>query len=188
MIFDLALQLDLAIFQWINSGASNIIFDMIMPGITHLGDFWAGWIFIVFLILINREPVSKGLRSGLFFSIIYGVTSQVQSAIRYYVDRPRPFIEHDVTVRLPYLVNTPPMDPGFPSGTTVITFMIATIASSEIKNLGKYRFILYSAACLVGFSRIYLGAHYPSDVIAGAMIGYGIPKLILSRDISGLGY
>ncbi len=56
MIFDLALQWDLAILKWINSGVSNIIFDIIMPGITYLGDFWAGWIFIFILILINRKP------------------------------------------------------------------------------------------------------------------------------------
>ncbi len=116
----------------------------------------------------------------MFSSLIYGSISVIQYAIRYYVDRPRPFIGHDVIVRLPYLAHTPPMDPSFPSGTTMIAFMIATIASCEIKNIRKYKFVLYCAACLVGFSRIYLGAHYPSDVIVGAMLGYGVTKPILS--------
>jgi undecaprenyl-diphosphatase len=180
MIFDLALYWDLRIFNWVNSGASNIICDKIMPGITYLGDFWAGWIFIIILIMINREAILSGLRLGLFSSLIYGCTSGAHSAIRYLVDRPRPFIDHEVIVRLPYLAHSPPTDPSLPSGHTVIAFMIATIASCEIKNIGKYKFILYGVACLVGFSRIYLGVHYPSDVVVGALLGYGVTKLILS--------
>lgn len=181
MIFDVILHWDLTIFNWINSGVSNIAFDKIMPWITYLGHFWAGWIFIIIFILMNWRTISSGFRLGLFSSLIYGCLSGTHHAIKYLVDRPRPFMDHEVIVRLPYLSAHPlPMDPGFPSGTTATAFMIATIASCEIKNIGKYKFILYGVACLVGFSRIYLGVHYPSDVAVGALLGYGVTKLILS--------
>lgn len=103
MIFDLVLHWDLTILNLINRGASNIIFDIIMPRITYLGHFWAGWIFIIILILINRRPILSGVRLGIFSSLIYGCISGAHYAIKYLVDRPRPFIDHEVIVRFPYL-------------------------------------------------------------------------------------
>jgi undecaprenyl-diphosphatase len=43
----------------------------------------------------------------------------------------------------------------------------------------RFRFIFYIAAGFIGWTRIYLGLHYPTDVIAGALLGYGITKLFL---------
>ncbi|MDP7260639.1 MAG: phosphatase PAP2 family protein, partial [archaeon] len=55
-------------------------------------------------------------------------------------------------------------------------FFAASILSVKMKNRA---WILYSLAALVGVSRIYLGYHYPLDVIFGALLGYGIGWLAL---------
>jgi undecaprenyl-diphosphatase len=64
----------------------------------------------------------------------------------------------------------------FPSSHAVNSFTTATLISKFYRNL---RFYLFSLASLIAFSRIYVGVHYPLDVISGAIIGLGFGILII---------
>lgn len=66
----------------------------------------------------------------------------------------------------------------FPSGHTAYAFAMATLFSDRYPKLKIPFFVL---AASTGIARIYLGKHYPSDVIVGAILGYAIPKLILKH-------
>jgi len=70
-------------------------------------------------------------------------------------------------------------DSSFPSGHTSSWFALATVYSAKYP---KYAIPLYGAGVLVGLSRIYLGEHYPSDVLAGAIIGVGVGYLTLKLE------
>jgi undecaprenyl-diphosphatase len=70
-------------------------------------------------------------------------------------------------------------DSSFPSGHTSSWFALATVYSNKYP---KYALPLYGAGVLVGLSRVYLGQHYPSDVLAGAVIGIGIGYLTLKLE------
>jgi undecaprenyl-diphosphatase len=68
----------------------------------------------------------------------------------------------------------------FPSGHTTLAFAMA-IALAHTRDRAVERYYLYTLAVLVGISRIYLGAHYVSDVIAGAAIGI-VASLVVVRN------
>ena len=69
-----------------------------------------------------------------------------------------------------------PKDFSFPSAHAATAFAAATILTFFDK---KHRWFYYTVAILISYSRIYLGCHYFLDVIAGAIIGYIISRLLL---------
>ena len=70
---------------------------------------------------------------------------------------------------------------GFPSGHTVAAFSIATVFAERYRRHRWVPWTAYGLAGLVGFSRITLQAHFPSDVFAGAVLGYTITHYIVLR-------
>jgi undecaprenyl-diphosphatase len=72
----------------------------------------------------------------------------------------------------------------FPSGHTATAFAGATVLSAYAP---RYRVAFYALACLIGFSRLYNGVHYPTDVLAGAVLGSCVAfALLRSRRLRGL--
>jgi len=87
--------------------------------------------------------------------------------LRVAIDRSRPWRRY----ALPHTLVPAPKDPSFPSGHTTIAFASATVLTFLQPRLGPALFLLAAA---IGFSRIYVGVHYPLDVLGGAVLGVGI--------------
>ena len=95
------------------------------------------------------------------------VCAGITSALKYSIDRERPFITYpDITKK------SNAGSPSFPSGHTSSAF--ATAASLSLAYPKWYIIVpSFGWASTVGYSRMHLGVHYPSDVLAGALIGAG---------------
>jgi undecaprenyl-diphosphatase len=105
-------------------------------------------------------------RWGVFALTLIAIVLADWSAmgIKALVDRPRPplrYAEPKTLVPLPH-------DASFPSGHAATSFAAATMLSFAFPRFAPYLFVLATA---VAFSRVYVGVHYPLDVIGGALLG-----------------
>ena len=129
---------------------------------TNLGEFGLIWIIITVLLLIPRRSRRAGICSALALIASLCVTNLF---LKNYVARVRPY---EVVEGLTSLLG-PVSEWSFPSGHASSSFAAATaIYKSRPKRVGVPCIIL---AALLAWSRLYVGVHYPSDVIGGAVIG-----------------
>ncbi|MGA2884352.1 MAG: phosphatase PAP2 family protein [Halobacteriota archaeon] len=140
-----------------NGGFLNTLFWWI----TFTGSF-------TFMVLITIALYLAGARKeALVFAVIFIITNAVGFGLKYAIARPRP---SDLGVK-------PEAEPSFPSAHTANAFAFATTLSSYHR---KFTVAMFAWALLVGFSRIYLGLHYFTDVIGGAILGI-IVSLVVTR-------
>ena len=165
--------IDRAVFFFINHGLSNSFFNFIMPVISEICD--GPILFAVsFVLLFSKKRELRTL--GLIMLAGLSVSFYVVSGLKTLVARPRPFL---VLTDVFLLVKEKSMS--FPSGHAAISFMAATALAAYFK---RYAVAFYSFAAAAAVSRVYMGVHYPSDVLAGAglgiLIGYLLTKVCIS--------
>jgi undecaprenyl-diphosphatase len=156
--------------EWADGWWSSPVLDHVLPWLTYLGSHFAFILFIILSWIITKQR--KVLRRLL---LLYGIQSFVIYGLKFLVQRQRPLFFLEVASKLskgPGEI----LDPSFPSGHAAFSFMMATLLALWFP---RYRIIFFIVAGFVGWTRIYLGLHYPTDVIAGALLGYGITKLFL---------
>ncbi len=173
-LFDSFLQFDLSVFQWVQS-IHNGILDALMVGITTLGN--AGAIFIVLgLVLLFTKKYRKAGFSILLALIVMLVCNDV--FLKEFFARPRPFNLFETNPEkyafwgagyvYPELITSKPESFSFPSGHTASAFAAAVALLWHDRKLGIPVTVF---AALMGFSRIYVGVRYCTDVIFGVLVG-----------------
>lgn len=169
-IFDSFLHFDLNIFEWIQS-IQNPILDMFFKIYTTLGEAGILFIGIAIALLITKKFRKVG------FAIMVALVIMVVGnnlILKNIFARPRPFnLDPDQYAWwfdkyvYPEIVSKPDSF-SFPSGHSSSAFAAAFVALFYNRKWGGFITIL---AFLMGFSRIYVEVHYPSDVIAGIVVG-----------------
>ena len=153
---------DLAVLDFIRDHFSCGFLDAVIPVVTRLGDSGVIWIVMAAALLLFPRTRKYGLAAALALvigALICNVT------LKPLVARIRPYELADMAQRL--LID-PPSDFSFPSGHTTSSFAAATaLAASKAKGWPA----AMALAVIIAFSRLYLYVHYPTDVIAGAVIG-----------------
>ncbi|MFP4045961.1 MAG: phosphatase PAP2 family protein [Candidatus Aenigmatarchaeota archaeon] len=143
----------------------NPVLNTIAMGYTQLGHAVLGAVlFLIFYAF--KEKVFAG---RLFIGLVLG--NLTVASLKLFFGRLLPY--HYALLSSPKFL----LKYCFPSGHTMTAFVLAHVLGERFGKKGMF----YLFAVGVGLSRIYLGVHYPSDVIVGALIGILIGKLAMSR-------
>jgi undecaprenyl-diphosphatase len=156
--------------EWANGWWSSPVLDHVLPWLTHLGSNFAVIFFIILSWILTKQRKVLG-RLALLFAIQSGILY----GLKFLIQRQRPLYFLEMASKLskgPGEI----LDPSFPSAHTLFAFMMATLLTAWFP---RYRIIFFILAGFIGWTRIYLGLHYPTDVIAGGLLGYGITRLFL---------
>ena len=155
---------DTSLFVWVNIDLSNHIAGQILLVVTLLGSFSASMIVCGFLLL------SGDRRRGIIASSSIILVTIFTIILKTIVARPRPFTA--VPGAIAVVLET---GSSFPSGHASRVFSLLDLTRGTSKRL---RVVSYSLASLVIFSRVYLGVHYPLDVLCGALLGYASGRVV----------
>ncbi len=160
-------SIDKAVFFFINHTISNPVLDWLMPFLTDLNKHKPTIVIAVLLWLWLMVRGGKtGRTAGILLVLSIIVSDQFSSSVlKNLVGRLRPcHVLHGVRLLV---------DCGsgysFPSSHAVNNFAGATILSHYYR---KYAWGWFSLASLIALSRPYIGVHYPSDIVGGALIGW----------------
>jgi 4-amino-4-deoxy-L-arabinose transferase-like glycosyltransferase/membrane-associated phospholipid phosphatase len=168
---DWLLKLDVDVFRLINEAGSNPVLDKIMPVVSGNAFFYPA-IIILGLLLIWKGR-SRGLICILMLTLSVGLCDGwICRVIKDVVARPRPF----VTLSDVHCLIGKGGSFSMPSSHAANWFAATMIAAVYYR---RSLLFMVPLALLVSYSRVYNGVHYPSDVLAGALLGAGFAGAVL---------
>ncbi len=158
---------DFYILDFIHNHLQCGFLNSVMPFVTSLGDIGLVWIVLTLILMIFKKYRKTAVKMAVALILTVIICNLL---IKPLVMRTRPY---DVNTAVQLLISAP-MDFSFPSSHTAASFAAAWALFTDRKKLGTAALIL---AFLIAFSRLYLYVHYPSDVLAGAVIGIALAVL-----------
>lgn len=162
--------MDVAILDFIQEHLRTPALDAVMLAFTHLGDAALVWLAAAAALLVQPKRRAWGI------AVVVAVVATAalgMLVLKPLFDRPRPFVAHGFIG----LLVSPPAGASFPSNHSMVSFAAAAVICCVPKGgraLAAAKAGAVAVAVLIALSRIYLYVHYPSDILAGAVIGIAI--------------
>lgn len=156
------IQSEGGILLWIQENLRSEILTPVMKGITFLGNGGWFWIVLALALLICPKTRRAGIAAGIALLLSLLVNNVFLKNV---VARTRPY---ELVEGLQILVSRP-HDFSFPSGHSGASFAAACAMYPNLPR--RWGVVLVVLAALIALSRLYVGVHFPTDVLAGAVIG-----------------
>jgi undecaprenyl-diphosphatase len=131
--------------------------------------FSAKYLFILFaftLVFFYLTFQANQQRMAFLAGVSTLIALGVAQIVAFLVSRPRPYVNH-----VAHLLIARTNDPSFPSDHATFCFAIAMMIWLHNRKVGR---LLMSLAVLVGLSRVFVGAHYPTDILGGVVLGIAV--------------
>ena len=162
-------RLDYAAFQWLRTHNSPLL-DVLMAGLSDIARGNAIWIALALLIgYVHRSRWPAVTQVLLAIGLTFLITDYVAKP---FFARARPFESYADSRVYGYKPTTRSFPSGHAAGAIAGAYTLSRLAPDA-------RAIFWLLAVLIALSRVYLGVHYPADVIAGALLGLGIAKFVV---------
>tara|TARA_Y100000588_G_C14127858_1_gene870217 strand:- start:610 stop:1155 length:546 start_codon:yes stop_codon:yes gene_type:complete len=158
-------QLDLNTVIWVQENLQSPLWNPFWIFITTIGD--AGAIWIVFSLALALHPKTRKLGLTCITALIFSLLI-ANIGLKNIIARPRPYTHFHAN-----LLITEKWDYSFPSGHTSASFAVAFVLLKNKFTIKKAPIYLgaLGLAILMGFSRLYLSVHFPTDILAGIATG-----------------
>lgn len=161
------LDIDITILKFINQ-----------PFITELNFFfilvvYSVYIYLIYLFYYYYKTKQPEKLIHLLITSLIGIA--FVNVLKYSINRPRPYVSHPEIKDI--LRKT---DPSFPSAHTTISYLSFNFLQPRSPKILR-AFISFYLLFLIPFGAMYIGIHYPSDVLVGALIGLLLPKIISEK-------
>jgi undecaprenyl-diphosphatase len=168
-----AASLDYTLFRWVNGLAGHVGWlDTLVARFTELSPYLVAGLLVV-LWFLGRGDQRQRNREGVIHALLAtALAAGVGTLIATAWVRPRPFLTHPAHVLIPRV-----FDGSFPSIHATAAFAVAVAVVFYNRRLGAVFLVL---AALIAFSRVFVGLHYPGDVLAGAAIGSACATALLA--------
>ncbi len=173
-------QVDASLFYLINRRLGTPWLDPLFTGLSSLGEWTMAIIAVVMVAETGRRCFWRHVAAlaGVLLLVV-----PLHSGLKRSVSRPRPkaVFEHAsdpaAAVRMPLGDAFTPRHNSFPSGHSAFAFLLMSYVA---RTRPRYRVAAWTLASGVAVARVYVGAHFPSDCVAGALLGTGAGVLASS--------
>jgi len=161
------LSLDTALFVYLN-GLGSEIYDGFWLMITKQYN-WIPLFLLLLYLIYNKLGAKQTLYLLLFVAILLVLTDQIANLFKNGVQRLRPCNNPEINSFIRIVQSRPSFS--FFSGHATSSMAVATFLYCILKNHFKYFWLLFLWPLIFAYSRIYLGLHYPLDIVCGYLCG-----------------
>jgi undecaprenyl-diphosphatase len=165
-------RLDVAVFQWLRGSLHSDLLNILLAGVSDIARGGAVWIGLALLIAVMRPRRWPAIVQVLLaIALSFALTDLVAKPL---LNRARPFESYADTQVYGYKPTTRSLPSGHATTSFAAAYALARLAPEG-------RIIFWTLAIVVAFSRVYLGVHYPADVVLGGLMGVGIGMFVVGK-------